>query len=142
MTFVVDASLAFKLLIVEADSADAWRFVEYFGEDLHAPDLLHVELVGVLVRLANQREIARELALERMDWWTDTWISGGVRSHRVDASLVNQAGRMAVEFGHPIKDCIYLALADRLGCQFVTADAKFRDRVADPARVKLLAELV
>ena len=52
------------------------------------------------------------------------------------------AADLAMRLGHPLKDCIYLVLADRLGCTVVTADARFRDRVADPARVELLADLV
>lgn len=142
MKFVLDASLAGKWVVTEADSHEAWRFADYFGEDLHAPDTLHVEVMGIIVRLANDRLIKRDDALDRLIWWVRTWGKGAIQAHRVTPELVQAAGKLAIAFGHPIKDCVYLALADRLGCPLATCDVKFRDRVADPARVRLLAELV
>ena len=38
--------------------------------------------------------------------------------------------RLAIEIGHPAYDCIYLALARRLGAPLVTADMRFVNRVA------------
>lgn len=139
---VVDASLATKWLITEMDSAEAWRFADYFGHDLHAPDLLHVEVMGVLVRLVNQRQVPRDDAIDRLDWWATAWNEGALQAHRVTQALAREAAALALDLGHPIKDCVYLALADQLGCPLATADVKFRGRVADPARVRLLTELV
>jgi predicted nucleic acid-binding protein len=36
-----------------------------------------------------------------------------------------RATNLAIDLGHPLKDCIYLALAMELGCDLVTADARF-----------------
>lgn len=62
--------------------------------------------------------------------------------HHATPGLVERAGWLAINLGHPIQDCVYLALAHQLDCPLATADVKFHDRVGDPARVKLLAELV
>lgn len=62
--------------------------------------------------------------------------------HRVTPALIAQATVIAIGLSHPLKDCVYLALADQLGCPLATSDAKFHARVADLKRVKLLAELV
>lgn len=42
---------------------------------------------------------------------------------------------LACELKHPVYDCVYLALADVLVTAVVTADQKFANKVADPARV-------
>lgn len=143
MTFVVDASLATKWVTTEAGSLDAWRFAERYGTDLHAPDLLHVEVMGALVRSANERVITRDAAGLALSEWTTFWNEDRLRTHRVTQGLAHEAARLAIELGHPIKDCVYLALAEELGCALATCDAKFRDRaVGRGRRVRLLAELV
>ena len=141
MTFVVDASLAIKWLVREEGSAEAWRFADYFAGDLRAPDLIHIEVLGALVRLANERRMMRPVALERITWWTTACDNGAIVTQPLTLSLAGEAAALAIDLGHPIKDCLYLALADRLGCPLVTCDVKFHERVADPARVRLLADL-
>ena len=121
MRLVVDASLATKWIVPEPDSEQAWRFAERYAGDLDAPDLLHVEVMGVLVRLANQRSIAPERAGLDLDRWTAGWNAGALRTHRVTQAMAHGAARLAIELGHPIKDCVYLALADQLGCPVATS---------------------
>ncbi|UKJ74068.1 type II toxin-antitoxin system VapC family toxin [Azospirillum brasilense] len=38
---------------------------------------------------------------------------------------MDDAQVLALEFGHPVYDCLYLALARRLGIPVVTADRRF-----------------
>lgn len=142
MTLVVDASLAAKWILREEGTAEAWRFLDRYGRDLHAPDLFHTEVLGALVRLANERKITRDAALQRMAWWTTIWAEGAIITHRVTPALAAEAARLAIVLGHPLKDCVYLALADALGVPLATCDVKFHDRVGDPARVRMLADLV
>lgn len=44
------------------------------------------------------------------------------------ADLLPQASRLAVEIGHPIYDCLYLALAAERGARLATADVPLRRR--------------
>ncbi|MXX06385.1 MAG: type II toxin-antitoxin system VapC family toxin, partial [Gammaproteobacteria bacterium] len=41
------------------------------------------------------------------------------------ASLSADAVRLALALNHPVYDCIYLALAQRIGAVLVTADSRF-----------------
>ncbi len=56
---------------------------------------------------------------------------------RLDAAI-----SLACELKHPVYDCLYLALADSLGIALVTADQKFANKVADPARVVFLTDFL
>jgi predicted nucleic acid-binding protein len=66
----------------------------------------------------------------------------GLVLQRIGDDPLVRAARLAVTLGHPIRDCIHLALADQLGCALTTCDVGFRDRVGDPECVRVLAELV
>ena len=55
-----------------------------------------------------------------------------------DPGTLATAAGLAVDLGHPLKDCIYLALAIELECELVTADARFAEKakgVWDKVRV-------
>lgn len=138
---VVDASIAAKwFLEQQSDTADL--FLSRFCGELCGPDLLRVEVCRVIVAAANARRVTVAQARAAIERWLDRIELGDVPLHATDGGEMRAAVDLAMQLGHPLKDCIYLALAERLGCPLATADAKFRDRVADPARVKLLAEMV
>ena len=59
-----------------------------------------------------------------------------------DELLMDEAIRLACDFGHPVYDCLYLALADSLETAVVTADQKFANKVADPARVVFVTDFL
>lgn len=40
--------------------------------------------------------------------------------------------RLALQLNHPVHDCLYLALAKRLGAYVVNANTHFGQAVADP----------
>ena len=58
MRFVVDASVAVKLLVDEPDS-DAARQLAASGEELHAPRLMASEVANALWRKARAGQIER-----------------------------------------------------------------------------------
>jgi predicted nucleic acid-binding protein len=139
---VVDASIAAKWFLDEQQSDTADLFLSRFGGELCGPDLLRVEVCGAIVAAANARSVTVTQARAAIERWLDRIERGDVPLHATDGGEMRAAVDLAMQLGHPLKDCIYLALADQLGCPLATADAKFRDRVADPARVKLLADMV
>ncbi len=138
---VVDASIAVKWLIEEPESDRAAVFLEQHTGRLVAPDLLLIEVTGTLVRLGNSNKAFASTALEAVEEWTSSWSDGIVRSERVTERQIREAARIALQLGHPLKDCIYLALALELGAELATCDARFRDRAATAfPHVRLLAD--
>jgi predicted nucleic acid-binding protein len=120
---VIDASVAAKWVLNEPDSPVARRLV---GQAvLLAPDLLWVELCSLLWRRHRQGEFAVAEAREMMlDLRTLP-----IESHGLYA-LLPLALEIGMAINHSIYDCIYLALADREDCRFVTADRRLRKAVA------------
>ena len=59
-----------------------------------------------------------------------------------DELLLDAAIGLACDLKHPVYDCVYLALADSLGTALVTADQKFANKVADPARVVFVTDFM
>jgi len=141
MIVVVDASLAAKWMLWEADSRTALRFLFHKAHELCAPDLLFTEVAAAIVARANMRKDIAADAIEALRKWTIAWSQHAVRPHRVTQRRLYEAGKLAVTLGHPLKDCIYLGLALELECPLATCDAKFaaKARSVHPG-VKLLHE--
>lgn len=124
MVAVVDASVAAKWLVAEPDSEIAAMLLDG-SFDLQAPRLLVSEIGNMLWRMAVNGSIdeyeAARLAAALLDMplqWRD------------DERTCVEAVRIAVEIGHPVYDCMYLALASLIGSQVVTADRRFVSAVA------------
>ena len=138
---VVDASLAAKWVIWEADSLAALRFLRKYGRELTAPDLIFVEVAGAIVRRANETKSLRDDALVALDKWSVSWRDHAIAAHRVTQRHVFEAGRLAVEIAHSLKDCIHLVLAIELEADLATCDERFRDRATDVwPRIWLLSD--
>ena len=138
---VVDASLAAKWMLWETDSREALRFLFHRAGELHAPDLLFTEVAAAIVKRANMTKAIRSDALEALRKWTIAWGQHAVAPRRVTQRRLFEAGKLAMTLGHPLKDCIYLALAMELSCELATCDEKFKTKAVTlyPA-VKLLRE--
>jgi predicted nucleic acid-binding protein len=137
---VVDASLGVKWFLDEAGSDEAIAVLVEHRSEIIAPDLFGVEVAAALVREINAKrdddarhgwELSRLLAL---------FESEAVALQRVPPKLIADAAAFAVEIGHPLKDCIYLALAIAQGCELFTCDARFAAKAARWAQsIKLVA---
>lgn len=140
---VVDASLAVKWMLWEEDSAAALGFLRRFGRELAGPDLVFVEVAGAIVRRANERKDIREDAFRAIQKWTVAWADHAVKTYRVTQRRLSAASALAINLGHPLKDCIYLALAAELDCDLATCDARFRSKAIDVyPRIKLLTDYI
>ena len=124
MSWVVDASVAVKWVIPETLSDEADR-IRDGDDDVLAPDLLLVEVANALWR----KTAAREISPREADAAFDLVRRGGI-DLRPTAPLLPRAMEMARRLGHPVYDCVYLALAEREHAAFVTADQRLLGRLS------------
>ena len=124
MRLVVDASVAVKWLVAEDDS-EAARELAASGEDLHAPRLMACEVANALWRKARLGEIERGDAGAMLAAVQDMPVRWGA-----DEAVCADAVRIALALDRPVYDCVYLALAHRIGAAVVTADLRFADVLA------------
>jgi len=124
MTWVVDASVAVKWYIEEEGWQQA-RSLLSSGEGLAAPDLIVAEVCNVAWRLARSDTISHIEAFEIADA-----IGRDVDMLMSLSSLASRAAGIAAELDHPVYDCFYLALAERLQSPLVTADRRLLRRAA------------
>lgn len=124
MKLVVDASVAVKWLVAEEDSDAAQRLVAS-GDDLHAPRLMASEVANALWRKARLGEIERGQA-----GTLTAAVSEMPVRWSADEMVVADAARLALALDRPVYDCVYLALAYRIGARLVTADARFANALA------------
>ncbi len=125
---VLDASLAAKLVIEEADSLAAKRWFLELVEDVVAPDLIAIEVAQAIVRRVNVRTTAPEIGRTALRAWQGMLSGGGRALTRAEPAQVVAGAEIAIRLGHPVKDCLYLALAMQLNCDLVTSDARFADK--------------
>jgi len=117
-TIIVDANIAVKWVIAEADSIKARATA--VGRTLLAPEFMLVESANILWKHQRRGEVGPDFGiaafavLQKAPFvWTR------------DAELVGDARRLSAELDHPVYDCLYLALALRHGAPVITADRRF-----------------
>ncbi len=124
MSWVVDASVALKWVIPEVLSEQADRIRDH-EDDVLAPELLLVEVANALWRKAKAGEISGREAHTALDLVS----ASGVDLYP-NRPLVSRALALARLLAHPVYDCVYLALAEREGATFVTADQRLLRRLS------------
>jgi predicted nucleic acid-binding protein len=123
MTIVVDASIALKWVLEEPGSDAAEDLLE---KDLAAPSLWLPDAANGLWRRTVRGELTQAEAEERLGELT----KAPVASVPLEQDLP-EVTRLAIQLNHPAYDCLYLALAKRLGTFVVTADNRFVEAVAN-----------
>ncbi|MGA2326981.1 MAG: type II toxin-antitoxin system VapC family toxin [Bryobacteraceae bacterium] len=134
---VVDASVAIKW-VVEEEGSDRARLLA--SAKLEAPDLLPIECANILWRKVRLGDLRGEGAAERLALLLRSPVTLIGSRELLDAAL-----RLSLDLGHPVCDCVYLALAIRDGIPLLTADRRLsnavRKRKKVASHIRLLAEI-
>jgi predicted nucleic acid-binding protein len=129
---VVDASVAAKWLLPEAGTPAALELQE--GPDqLFAPDLIRLEVAGSITRRVwAEKEKERLSAVDanaRCDRWFQL-LERATISLIPESELLKDAVKLSVGIKHSLQDCLYLAAAQQLSAELITADRHFWKRVS------------
>lgn len=117
---VLDASVAVRWVVTEVGSDDAAALL---AEPFHwcAPRLMLSELASALRRKVVEGSLSPTLAMEALDAIL-TEVGTGTIALAAEEEVMPLALSLALSLGHKAPDCVYLALAERLGAELVTAD--------------------
>ncbi len=122
MKYVVDSSVAFKWFVPESDSDKADRIRDDFDSgsvELLAPDVFPLELAYALTRAERQGRLTIGQA---SIFWADAMATSP--DLHPSLPLATRAIEIASAARIGVYDCLYVALAEREGCEFVTADVR------------------
>jgi predicted nucleic acid-binding protein len=126
---VVDASVAVKWIASEAGEDEAAALLDS-DEPLLAPALLAIEVAAAITRKYRMSDISEDATRRMLKAWNDALRVGIVQLSPDEDDLV-AASELAIRLKHPLQDCLYLALAQRLKARFVTADETLHRRASD-----------
>lgn len=122
MKYVLDASVAFKWLVLENDTAKALRLRDDFRKqlvELAAPDVFAVEVTHALTRAERQ---GRVTAQQGVQLFQDLLTL--LPQEHASLPLLPRAYAISSQARIGVYDCLYVALAERENCELVTADDK------------------
>jgi len=122
MKIVLDSCVAFKWVVPEADTDKALRLRDDTRAALHellAPEVFAVEVAHALTRAERQGRITPP------NGWA-AWLTVMNDSPRIHPylPLMPRAYDISSRMRIGVYDCLYVALAEREGCELVTADAR------------------
>jgi predicted nucleic acid-binding protein len=120
MKYVLDASIALKWVLAEPDAAKARQLRDDFRNAVHeliAPDSYTLEIAHALTKSHR-----RGLVPDPWRLWGDAMTT--VPRLFPSMPLTPRAIQIATGARIGVYDCLYVALAEREGCELVTADAR------------------
>lgn len=128
MSIVIDASVALKWVLDEPGREAADALLE---EELVAPALWLLEAANALWRRTQRGELSADEATERL---TELY-NAPVTTTTIEDDLL-AAIDLANRLGHPVYDCLYLAMAIRENTYVVTGDSRFHAAVGRSPTLK------
>ncbi len=129
MKYVLDSSVAFKWAVTEVDTPKALQFRTDYQHAIHellAPDVFPVEVAHAMTRAERQGRVNT----------TDGWmfwrgIMADCPHLHPHIQLMPRAYEISSKMRLGVYDCLYIALAEQEGCEFITADDKLVARVGN-----------
>ena len=140
MKYVLDSCVAVKWVLPEPDTPKAVRVRTEFRRGLHelvAPSVFPVEIGHALAKAERMGVIQRPLGTRRLANVLHT-----LPALHAYLPLLPRAFQIASAARHGVFDCLYVALAEREGCELLTSDAKLVGKLhADFPFITSLASL-
>jgi len=134
---VVDTSVALKWVLPEPGTEQAKRALRLA---LIAPDVWRVEAANGIRRAVRESVGTQAEARE----WLSILDDAPVQDVPT-IGVLKQGLDLAMALGHPVYDCLFLALAIDRDCRMLTADEKFRRVVVEKSnqasRIVMLSDL-
>jgi predicted nucleic acid-binding protein len=122
MKFVLDSSVAFKTLVPETESDKAIKLLDEYRQGIHellAPDILPVEVGHALTRVERQGRVS---PTNGYALWSS--LMADCPPLVPYLTLMSRAYLLSSQFRIGVYDCLYVALAEREGCELLTADQR------------------
>ena len=120
MRYVLDSSTAFKWYVIEPDSAKALKLRADARAGIHeliAPDIFPSEVANALLVAERRARIGSgDFVIHLADLLTD------LPRLAAAASLLPRVAQITTIHRVAVYDGLYVALAERENCEFVTAD--------------------
>src|SRR5438552_770484 len=122
MKLVLDSSVAIKWVLPEVDTPKTVRLRNEFREGVHellTPDVFPIEVAHALTRAERKGTITLPMSIRRLN----NVLSYPPVMHPY-LSLLPRAISISSATRQGVYDCLYVALAEREGCELLTADDK------------------
>jgi predicted nucleic acid-binding protein len=122
MRYILDSCVALKWILKEIDTDKALQLRDDFRNGIHellAPDIFPVEVVHSITRAERQGRISQAEGLSSFQ--DIIALLPDLRSH---LPLLPRAYSTSSAIRIGVYDCLYVALAEREGCELVTSDEK------------------
>jgi predicted nucleic acid-binding protein len=120
MRYVLDSNVALKWVLPEPDDVKAIAIRDGFEQGIHellAPDVFPIEVAHSLAKAERRGAISHgEGSLKMADVFTY------MPAMHPYLSLLPKAFTIASQFRIGVYDCLYVVLAEREACEFLTAD--------------------
>lgn len=129
---ILDTSVLYDSLIDGARSPAA-RDLLSKTDDWTAPDLIGIEIASALTKAVRREEIdamqAHRSHADAKDLMPETVGS---------PPLIDRALALSLALGHPVPDCVFLALAELRNELLATSDASFARKLAGTPHARLI----
>jgi predicted nucleic acid-binding protein len=122
MRYVLDSCIAVKWFLAEVDSAKAIQLRDQFDQQIHdllAPDVFSVEIAHALSR-AERRGLIQPI--DGSQHLSD--LLAFLPTLYASVSLLPRAYEISSQARIGVYDCLYVALAEREGCDLITSDSR------------------
>ena len=127
-SYIVDASVAIKWVVTEADTTTALKLLDH---RLYAPALFRAECANILWKKVRRSQLTPQAASVAAHVLNQS----GIKSVPVEPDLYT-VFELSITLDHPAYDCVYLAAAMAQNLPLVTADASLAAKVSQSASLK------